>query len=137
MVGCMCACVRLCVEVRACLQAPRPPHTCARRDESVLRRAAVRLVQKQANIDLSPCQHWLRFADIHYRRPARSAAKPDSHDVVTVFCVLVHDLPPPPEEPAAQAKKVCVRVMYACARVCMCAPALWGCDALCARFEGC
>eukprot|EP00983_Pelagomonas_calceolata_P030847 969251-Pelagomonas_calceolata.AAC.4 len=62
-------------------------------DESALRRAAVRLVQKQANIDLSPCQHWLRFCDIHYQRPSKVSSRPDGHDVVTVFCVLVHDLP--------------------------------------------
>ena len=59
-----------------------------------MRRAAVRLVNKQANLDLSACKHWLRFCNIHYQRPAKQATKPDGHDVVTVFCVMVDNIPP-------------------------------------------
>jgi len=67
------------------------------RDEETLKRAAVRLVQKQASLDLGPCKQWVRFCDIHYQRPSKVSDKPDAHDVVTVFCVMVDDLPPQPK----------------------------------------
>lgn len=44
------------------------------RDESALKRAAIRHLKEQVDIDLSPCTHWYRVYEAHYHRPTAATS---------------------------------------------------------------
>ena len=50
------------------------PFTAWRRGQEALVTAGKRYAREQLNLDLTPCNHWLRFLEVHYQRPPPTAA---------------------------------------------------------------
>ena len=58
---------------RGYLVLPQPSFAW-RRGEEALVTAGKRYAREQLNLDLTPCNHWLRFLEVHYQRPPPSSA---------------------------------------------------------------
>jgi hypothetical protein len=68
------------------------------REDAPLIRAAVRHAQAQSGLDLSRCCTWLRFAELHYSRPAGPHGIQEADEVVVVYLALVAEALPGADE---------------------------------------